>query len=214
MSRASKEVTLIPFHVVRGSLGLLLRVWNRMTLRGARNIPRTGACILAANHASYLDPPAVAAGAMSRVVRFMARDTLASDRFWSWLMPRMATVLISREKGDLGAMRAALQVLKEGGCLALFPEGTRTHDGQLGQAKGGIGFLIAKAAVPVVPVYVDGTFKAYPRGAKWIRPSKVRVYFGTPIQPQELLAFGADRDGYERIGRMVMERIAALKPAP
>ena len=95
--------------------------------------------------------------------------------------------------------------------MGIFPEGTRSSDGELQQAKGGVGFLIAKAGVPVVPAYVQGTFNAYPRGAKWIRPSKISVTYGTPIPPSEISALGDGRGSYDAIAALVMARIAALR---
>ena len=80
-------------------------------------------------------------------------------------------------------------------------------------AKGGIGFLIAKAEVQVVPAYVDGSFQAFPKGAKRIKRGRIRVFYGKPIEPSEFAALGTDRDSYERIGELVMSRIAALKPS-
>ena len=69
-----------------------------------------------------------------------------------------------------------MNALKNGSLVCLFPEGTRSPNGEIQEPKGGIGFLIAKAKVPVVPVYLDGTYKAYPKGAKWIKPSKIRYF--------------------------------------
>jgi 1-acyl-sn-glycerol-3-phosphate acyltransferase len=174
-------------------------------------VPATGGCILAANHASYLDPPAVGCGLNHRVVHFMARDTLYKNRFFSWVLLQLRPFPIDRTKGDVGALRKALNHLKEGHVVALFPEGTRTSDGNLQAPKGGIGFLIAKAAVPVVPVHIDGTFKAYPRGAKRVNRTPVTLRYGKPILPDELKKLGDDRSAYEKIGKLVMERISALK---
>jgi len=191
---------------------IFLKVWNRLGARGFENVPVEGGCIIAANHASFLDPPVVGCGVIGRrLVRFMARDTLFKKGFANWLLTQFATVAIARDRGDLAALKTSIRVLKEGGCLGVFPEGTRTRDGELQAAKGGIGFLIAKAGVPVVPAYVDGSFSAYPRGARGIRPSKVRVIYGTPIQPAEINALGAGRDVYEKAAALVMERIAALR---
>ena len=147
-----------------------------------------------------------------RVVRFLARDTLLSTRLGRWFMTGVQCVPIDRTRGDVGAMRKALQVLKDGQVLGLFPEGTRSPDGQLKEAKGGIGFLISKAHVPVVPAYVDGSFAAFPKGAQRVRRGKVRVFIGKPIMPDEIDALGEGREGYEKVGQLVMSRIAALKP--
>ena len=76
-----------------------------------------------------------------------------------------------------------------------------------------LAFLISKASVRVVPAYVDGSFQAFPKGAKRIKRGTVRVFYGKPIEPSEFAALGTDRDSYERIGELVMSRIAALKPS-
>jgi len=120
-------------------------------------------------------------------------------------------VMLDRTKGDIGAMKAALAILKAEGALCLFPEGTRTRDGRLQAVKGGIGFLIAKAGVPVFPVYVNGSFKAFPWGARWIRPHKITVHYGTPLKPETWSELTGNKLGYERIADLVMERIAALE---
>ena len=194
----------------RWALKVGLLCVNRFATEGSENVPAAGGCIVAANHASYLDPPAMGAGVRHRMVQFMARDTLASSGFAHWLFTAVGCVLIDRQRGDVAALKRSLQVLKAGGVLGLFPEGTRSLDGELQQAKGGIGFLIAKAAVPVVPAYISGTNKAFPKHAKWIRPCKVGIRFGPPIQPAEFAAYGEKKE-YDLIGKLVMERIAALK---
>lgn len=205
------ERKLIVFNIVRVICWIFLKLWNRFETRGVDNVPRSGGVIVAANHVSFLDPPAIGVGVTHRVVRFMARDTLYKKGFATWLLKGLATVPISREKGDLAALKKSLRVLAEGGCLGVFPEGTRSHDGKLQTAKGGIGFLIAKAGVPVVPTYVDGTFAAYPRGAKGIKPAKIRICFGKPILPGEIATLGTGRDCYEKAAVLVMARIAELR---
>ena len=199
------------YQFCRRALKLGMILWNRFEAHGGENVPTTGGCIVASNHVSFLDPPALGCGVRNRVVRFMARDTLFQPPWFGNVLHRVGVIPISREKGDVGALRKAIQCLKEGSCIGLFPEGTRSPDGTLQPAKGGIGFLIAKAGVPVVPTYIDGNFRAYPRGAKWIKPTRCTVYYGTPIQPSELAAFGTERDAYEKIGQLVMERIRELK---
>ena len=201
------------FCFCRRLLLLMFRLFHRWELHGREHVPLTGGCLLAANHVSYLDPPALGCSAMKRVVRFMARDTLFKKGFGHWFMTGVAAIPISRERGDVGALKRCIQLLRQGDCVGIFPEGTRSRDGQLGTAKAGIGFLIIAAAVPVVPAYIDGTYEALPRGASWPKPKKVRVFVGPPIQPEELLKFGKGRESYELVSQLVMDRIKALKPA-
>jgi 1-acyl-sn-glycerol-3-phosphate acyltransferase len=184
----------------------------RITVHGVEQVPATGGVILAANHASFLDPPLIGYPIKQRHVCFMARDTLLKHPITAWLFPRIGVVPLSREKGDIGAIKSAIALLKSGECVCLFPEGTRTTDGQLQPPKGGIGFLIAKAAVPVVPVYISGTFEAYPKGAKKIRPGSLSISYGPPIRPDELLITNEKgKVDFDGIGRLVMDRIARLK---
>lgn len=202
------------YRVIRVIIWSLMKIKFRARAYGMENVPREGGVILASNHASFLDPPLLGGPLTHRIVRFMARDTLYEQKFLAWFYHRLGVVPLSRERGDIGAIKVAIQLLKEGQCVALFPEGTRTIDGQLQPAKGGIGFLIAKAAVPVVPVYIKGTFDAFPKGAKKMKGHPISIYYGKPIQPSELLiANDKGKPDFEAIGNLVMQRIADLQPA-
>jgi 1-acyl-sn-glycerol-3-phosphate acyltransferase len=201
----------ISFYISRTLIHIWMFFWLRLELRGRENIPREGGCLIAPNHVSYLDPPMIACAVSNRFVRFLARDTLFRFAGFGWWLRSVGVVPLSRDRGDVGALRKSVQMLKDGICMCIFPEGTRSADGELQEAKGGIGFLVAKAGVPVVPVYISGTYKAYPRGAKWVRPCKCIVTFGKAISFEEFAALGPDRDAYEKIGRLIMDRIRALK---
>lgn len=197
----------------RNALWVFLKLYNRLEVVGAHHVPATGGVLLVANHVSFLDPPALGCAAIHRTVRYMARDTLFSNPLFGRLLRGIAAVPISRERGDVGALKKGLAVLKAGDCLGMFPEGTRSADGTIQSPKSGVGFLVAKAGVPVVPAYIDGTYRAFSRHHKWIRPYKIRVTFGPAIQPEEFAALGDGRDQYEKIGALVMDRIRALAPA-
>jgi len=212
MSKAA-EPNRIFYGFFRLLLWFSLRVKCPLRIYGMENIPLTGGVLLASNHASYLDPPLVGSPIKKRMVRFMARDTLFKNRVISWIYYNIGVVPLSRDRGDIGAIKLAIQMLKSGQCVALFPEGTRTLDGNLQPAKNGIGFLIYKAAVPVVPVYISGSFEAFPKGAKSIRRFPLAVYYGKPIPPEELTIVTPDgKPDFEAISGLVMNRIAALKP--
>ncbi len=200
------------FRISRRLLWIMFKLFHRWEVHGQENIPATGGCLLAANHVSFLDPPALGCAAIPRVVRFMARDTLFKQGIGRWFMTGVAAIAISRDRGDVGALKKCIQVLRQGDCVGIFPEGTRSRDGQTGQAKAGIGFLIVAAGVPVVPAYIDGTYEALPRGASWPKPRRVRVFVGPPIMPEELHAFGKGRESYTAASHAIMERIKALKP--
>jgi 1-acyl-sn-glycerol-3-phosphate acyltransferase len=194
-------------------LRLGLKIWNRFRAIGSENMPARGGVIIASNHASFMDPPIVGCGLLHRYVRFMARDTLFQNRIGQWWFESVGVVSINRNRGDIAAFKAALSVLRSGGALCLFPEGTRTLDGNLQKPKSGIGFLIMKSEVPVLPVYIEGSFSAFPKGAKWIRPAKITVRYGPLITQDEFKKLGSGKDLYEKATDLVMARIAELKSA-
>lgn len=193
----------------------LFRAWMLFAFgyrsHGRKHVPRTGPFVLATNHSSYLDPMVAGCAIYFRHVRFLARNTLAQSRVLGWWMRKVGVVLIDRSRGDVAGLKESLKILRNGGVVCLFPEGTRTLNGQTQAAKGGVGFLMAKAAVPVVPAYISGTFKAMPKGVHWPRRARITVRYGEPILPAELAAMGSDRDAYDKIGDFVMQRIAALQ---
>ena len=190
---------------------LFLLIWNRMRIRGADNIPDRGGVLLASNHASFLDPPVAGAGYRGRPVHFMARNTLWNSKFGTWWMTNVGCIPVSRGTGDMRALKLTIKMLKEGKAVSMFPEGTRTEDGELQEAKGGIGFIIEKSGCVVVPSYIDGTYKAHPKGTKFIKPCKVTISYGKPITQEDFQALGSGREAYDKHAALIMERIADLK---
>lgn len=157
------------------------RVWQ------PENVPATGGVILAANHASYLDPPLVAAG-LRRPVNFLARKSLFRFPLLGWVLRRVGAVPLDRDGGSAAGLRTVLEQVKAGRAVILFPEGTRTHDGRLQPARSGIGLMVVKSGVPVVPVRVFGTYEAYGRHRRFPRPRPVAVRYGAPMQFDRLRA--------------------------
>ena len=190
---------------------LFLRLWNRLKVYGAKNVPQEGGVLIASNHASFLDPPAVGVGYRARPVHFMARDTLWNSKFGSWWMSKVGCIPVARGTGDLKALKLTIKALKEGKVVSMFPEGTRTEDGNLQKPLGGIGFIVEKSGCVVVPTYIDGSFEAYPKGAKRIKPSKVSISYGKPISQEEFKALGTGREAYEKYADLIMQRIAELR---
>ena len=201
---------------------MLYRVYFRLYHRGriynVARLPARGAVILAANHVSFLDPPLLGMG-FQRECCFLARDTLFRNPLAGWLLRSWNCLPMSRDRGDLGAVRTMLRLLGEGKAVLMFPEGTRSPDGQLQEARAGIGMIVARSKAPVVPMRIFGTDRALPRGASWPRPARLVIKFGEPfsyplpsnldqIHGEELKAL------YLAIGREIMRRIAALEPRP
>jgi 1-acyl-sn-glycerol-3-phosphate acyltransferase len=216
MNEVAKYETMADLRVYQFStrlFKLFLLVWHRLRIRGVENIPNEGGVLLASNHASFLDPPVVGVGYRARPVHFMARDTLWNSKFGTWWMTKVGCIPVSRGTGDMRALKTTIKMLKEGKVVSMFPEGTRTEDGELQEAKGGIGFIIEKSGCVVVPAYIDGTYKAHPKGAKLIKPLKVTITYGKPITQEEFQALGTGRKAYDAHAALIMQRIADLKNA-
>ena len=192
-------------------LKAFLFLWHRLRIVGAENVPDRGGVMLASNHASFLDPPAVGVGYRGRPVHFMARDSLWKSKLGSWWMDHVGCIPVARGTGDMKALKLTIKALKEGKVVSLFPEGTRTEDGELQEAKGGVGFIVEKSGCAVVPTYISGSYEAYPKGAKWIKPHKLTITYGAPITPEEFAALGTGREAYDKYAALIMERIAELK---
>ncbi|MFH1645546.1 MAG: lysophospholipid acyltransferase family protein [Candidatus Omnitrophota bacterium] len=176
---------------------------------GLENIRELKAFIIASNHCSNLDPMAIGAS-LKRRVRFFAKKELTQIKYFSWITKRLALILIDRKGFDRAALREALAVLHNGEILAVFPEGTRSVDGKLGEAKAGVSIFAFSAKVPVVPVCVQGTNKALPAGARSIKRHKIRLIFGKPIIPPSDVSRENKKILYENFADRIMREIDLL----
>ncbi len=200
------------YRITCNFFSLFLRTSNQLKVIGEGNIPKSGGLIVASNHASYLDPPAVgAATRLQRTTHFMARDTLFKKPLMGWFLRNVGVIALDRNKGDVRAMRTAIQLLKGGASVALFPEGTRSEDGTLQPPKPGIGFLVAKGQTPVLPVYVHGSYEAWSKSSGGLKHLPVTVIIGRLITREEIQRLGKGREAYTKIGELIMERIAEQK---
>lgn len=176
-------------------------------------IPEEGGVILASNHQSYFDPPLV--GICShRGVHYLARKTLLQWPFFGPLFPAMNVIPVDRDGNDMAALKTVIRKIRAGEGVVLFPEGTRTRDGNLQPAQAGVGLVIAKTGAPVVPMRIFGAYEAFPRGAKGVRLHPIRVVVGKPIHFSHEEIANADRETYRKLGQRVMDEIAALKLEP
>jgi 1-acyl-sn-glycerol-3-phosphate acyltransferase len=188
---------------------VFMRLLFGLESRGAEHVPADGPVLLVANHASVLDPPLVG-GAARRQLSFLAKAELFDVPLFGGLIRRLGARPLRREGPDAGALRAALRVLRDGGALLVFPEGTRGQGGVLGPAKPGAGMLAILGKAPVVPVYISGSGGAWPRGRRLPRPAKVTITFGPPFAVTP--SAGASRkDDYEAVSRQMMAAIADLR---
>jgi len=198
------------FHYV---VEICYEAWFRGEVVGTDNIPASGPFLIASNHTSHLDPPLVGAQ-IARQMRFFARKTLWSNPVASWWLDKVETIPVDRDSGDVGAIRRVLQALQEDRAIVLFPEGTRSPDGQLQKPKAGVGLLACKTGVPVVPCRIYGSFAAFGKGAKIPRfGTPITIVFGPPIFAAEYDDPRAGKERYQVASQRMFERIAAL-PEP
>ena len=200
------------YFIVRNFLKLFFKIVMGFKVYGVENVPKKGGFILAGNHVSHLDPPALAS-ASPRVLHFMARHTLFNNRVLGWIIGSCNSFPVRRGETDLGAIKEAVRRLKDGKVLLIFPEGTRSQSGEIQAAQPGIGYLSLMAGVPILPAYVKGTDEAMPKGARSIKRVRVSVYFGNIVEPQKLGLSNDRRQASQQLADHIVEEIKRLGEA-
>jgi 1-acyl-sn-glycerol-3-phosphate acyltransferase len=170
----------------------LLDRYYRIEVDGADVVPAAGPLILAANHDSFVDIPLLGV-VTPRRVWFMGKDELFRSRFGRWFFHALGGFPVRRDRNDLEAIRAGISVLRWGGVLAMYPEGTRAV--QLLPFLHGAAWMALVTEAPIVPVRIIGTAESMPPGSVLPRPSEVRVRFGEPFRP------GLEREPRARLAR-------------
>ncbi len=196
-------------YALRSMAALLLRAWLRLYHRyrvtGRANLPTTGSFVMVANHSSHLDALCLLASLPLRSLH-RAFPAAAADYFFS-SMPRSAFSAIfinalpfeRQLKGGQSLMVCGELLANPGNVLVLFPEGTRSETGELGRFRSGIGRLVAGRDVPVVPCYLHGAFRAWPKGAAVPRPHPLRLMIGEPR------SYGSREPSRAAVGEIVEE---------
>lgn len=198
------------YSFMRALIVIFSKVYWRLEHLGAENTPRTGPVLLVANHASNIDPTTIACG-LPRQVHFLAKDELFKGMLGSFLR-HVNTHPINRSGADRAALKLCVDLVRGGHMLLMFPEGTRTPDGQLQPPKPGAAMIASQAQAWILPAYIEGSLKVMPRGAKFPRPAKVRVFVGKPFLYDEGLDQSLPRrEQYDTLGKKMMEHIAELK---
>jgi 1-acyl-sn-glycerol-3-phosphate acyltransferase len=197
------------YSILKPVAAFLMRLLFRLEGRGTEHIPATGPVLIVANHSSVLDPPLIG-GVCPRPLAFLAKAELFGIPGFGWLIRRLGASPLRREGADPSALRTAQRLLGDGKALLVFPEGTRGEEGVLREAKAGAALLAVQSGATVIPAYVCGSGRAWPRGRRLPRPVKVMVTFCAPLRFQR--AVGADRRAhYEAASRRMMEAIGDLR---
>lgn len=193
------------YYIFKVIFRIIYKLLFRYQVEGAENIPGQGGVIIAANHLSYLDPPLVGI-AIKRRATYMAKSSLFHNPLISWFV-RMFSIPVDRDTAKPSTIKTAVNALKEQKVLVIFPEGGRRRGNRPAEGRRGVGMLAALSRVPVVPAYIEGTDRALPVGAKFIRPAKVKIRFGRPMKIEQA---EKTKDFQKRVAQEVMERIEEL----
>lgn len=186
------------------------KLFLHFEVRNRENVPSEGPFIIASNHISAYDPPLVGM-ASPRVCSFMAKRELFSNKFFGWVLRQLNAIPVNRSGFDKSVIERALEILGTGNGIILFPEGTRSRDGQIGAMKSGVGLLALKSGATVIPAFIKNSGRT--AGNRLTR-QKVVVTFAEPIGPNEAKSFPAGKDGYHELADEVRRRIKELKGDP
>lgn len=188
---------------------VLFKLFFSYKVIGSENIPKKGAVIIASNHGSFLDPPLIGAGIWRRL-NYAAREDLFSSWWKSFILKEWGSIPISRDRLDKATLKSILAPLKRGEILTIFPEGTRSPDENLRPGKAGIGMIVSLAKCPVIPVYINGSWRTLGKVHKKLRMVPISVIFGEPMVFDKVEG-ESGHDKYQRITDEIMSGIEKLK---
>ncbi len=185
--------------IVIGAIYAYCKVVHRAKIIGKENIPQEGPVIICGNHRTYLDPPLIEA-TCGRYARFLAKEELTKNPFFAFLGKVFDAILVKRDSKDVTAIKESLKTLKDGRCLALFPEGTRNGLEKGEAVKDGAAFFAVRSGAKVVPCGIKG-------GEKGNR--KVTITYGKPLDFSEYKGT-KDKETLDKVTKEIMDNIIEL----
>ena len=169
-----------------------------------------GGAILAMNHESYLDPP-LAGIACHREIHYLARKTLLDWPVLGPILPHLNVIPVDQERADMSALKNVIRLVRAGHSTVIFPEGSRTLDGDFMPALPGLGLVIATTLAPVVPMRIFGARRAFPRGGRPRLFTPITLVVGEPMYFTKADLIGEGRELYQSLSERVMQRIGAIE---
>ena len=188
----------------------LARGFYNYRVIGAEKLHVNGGVLLVCNHASFLDPPIVGI-AFDEPIHYLARKSLMKYQWSEEVLRACNTIPVDQSRPDMTGLKTVIRLLKSGEKVVLFPEGTRTPDGSLRRGEPGVGLIVAKAGVPVLPLRIYGTHEALPRGATMLHPSEITLVVGK-LWHYDSAKYAAlnGKDLYQAVSDELMEEIASI----
>ena len=196
MKKAFKEVIK---WIVRGAIYIWLKIYYRAEIIGLENVPKEGPLIFCGNHRSYLDPPLLVATA-KRDMKILAKEELYKNKFLAFLGWAFEAIPVKRDEKDISAIKTSLKDLKEGKCIALFPEGTRNGLEKGEKVKDGVAFFALRSGAKIVPCGIKGGTKEH---------RKVTITYGKPLDYSKYKG-SKDKEILDKITNEVMDNIINL----
>jgi 1-acyl-sn-glycerol-3-phosphate acyltransferase len=185
---------------------IFFAVWLRYRARGLEHIPPEGGGLILSNHQSFLDPLLIGLP-LSRPVSYLARDSLFRVPVIGWMLRHTYVMPINRDAVGTAGLKETLRRMEMGYLIGVFPEGTRSADGEVHEFKPGFIALVRRLKLPIYPVGVAGADHALGRGSWFLKPYTVRIVFGEPIPPEqiaELTGKGREQELVEAVRQRVI----------
>lgn len=185
--------------IVKGAIYAYCKIVYRMKVVGKENIPKSGQVIICGNHKSFLDPPAIEV-TCGRYTRFLAKEELTRHKFLKFLGIVFDAILVKRDSKEVTAIKESLKTLKNGDCLALFPEGTRNGLAKGEDVKDGAAFFAVRSGAPVIPCGIKGGEKG-----NW----KLTITYGKPLDFSKYKG-AKDKETLDKVTNEIMDNILSL----
>lgn len=192
---------MLLYSIAKFIVNVIFRLVFFIDVKGKNNIPKEGRVILCSNHISNLDP-IILGMSMPRQIHYMAKKELFQNKILGKIVRMLGTFPVDRQSADLSAIRAALNVLKNEGCLGIFPEGTRVREEKIDNAKPGIALISIKGKAPIVPIFIKSKYKPF---------SRVTIIVGEPMYLNEFDSKKLSTDEYKALSQKIMQTIYSLK---
>ena len=199
MSKIKSGIKEIVKFIVRAALYIWFKVVYRMEINGIENIPKEGPVIFCGNHRSYIDPPVIVVTA-KRDIKFLAKEELYENKFLAFLGWAFEAIPVKRDEKDIAAIKMSLKDLKQGKCIALFPEGTRNGLAKGEKVKDGVAFFAVRSGAKVVPCGIKG-------GTKGNR--KLIINYGKALDYSQYKG-SKDKEILDKITKEIMDNIIEL----
>ncbi len=201
MRKAPLKRTFLYTFVVWGLAFLITKVLSFLRIEGRENIPKDRNCVMMGNHQHIFDPVMLALCVPDREIHFMGKKELWNNKLLGWAFTKVHGFPVDRGNIDMAAIRTAMNVLKEGNTLGIFPEGTRSRTGHMLPLLGGASMLALRSKCDVIPVYIDGSYKLF-------RPMTLRI--GAPVAMDDLLAGRVTKDSIDELTGRIEASFAQL----